>query len=215
MKLDERYDEVMTRYNYDPARKGGGFRTRMPPLSPGLVADMKRYLAGRRLDYGLASYNGWYPSSSAGDDLPRLVIPGTMTSRGPFWQARSLAGGEPRYQSPGGERNGAVIAVRPYTSTALAAVVEGPMDALVAAMYGRIGVAVMGHSPGPATLEAIALAVRPGVHSILFVPDLDSPGAFAVAMGTLASWGFWCTMRLPPRKDLAECQEEERKDLLR
>src|SRR3990167_5528891 len=104
-------------YDYDPTPKGGKTYTRLPPLAAGLVADIKRILAAPTLDYGVAAYNGWYPSNRAGDDLPRIVIPGTMTTRGPFWQARTLVGGEPRYQSPGGERNGAVIVVRPYAAT--------------------------------------------------------------------------------------------------
>src|SRR3990167_8886082 len=99
-------------YDYDPTPRVGGTYDRMPLLASGLVADMKRYLQGRRLDYGVATFNGWYPSNQAGDTLPRIVIPGTMgseathvvtpggashhmtRSRGPFWQARTLVGGE-------------------------------------------------------------------------------------------------------------------------
>ena len=205
-------------YDYDTSprmgRKYAGMSS-LPPLASGLVADMKRYLLARRLDYGVATFNGWYPSNQAGDTLPRIVIPGTMTVRGPFWQARTLVGGEPRYQSPGGERNGAVIVVRPYAATDRAVVVEGPMDALVAAMRGQLGIAVMGNNPGMATLETVARCVRPSARSVLFVPDLDSPGAFAVALGVLAAGGFRCEMRIPPQKDLAACDDGQRKDVLR
>ena len=220
-------------YDYDPSPRAGRKYAGTPPVASGLVADMKRYLLGRRLDYGVATFNGWYPSNQAGDTLPRIVIPGIMTVRGPFWQARTLVGGEPRYQSPGGERNGAVIVVRPYAATDRAVVVEGPMDALVAAMGsevthvvtpgggshrmgGQLGIAVMGNNPGMATLETVARqCIHLGIRSILFVPDLDSPGAFAVALGVLAAGGFRCEMRIPPQKDLAACDDGQRKDVLR
>ena len=205
-------------YDYDPSprvgRKYAGMSS-LPPLASGLVADMKRYLLARRLDYGVATFNGWYPSNQAGDTLPRIVIPGIMTVRGPFWQARTLVGGEPRYQSPGGERNGAVIVVRPYAATDRAVVVEGPMDALVAAMGGQLGIAVMGNTPGMVVWETVAGCLRPGIRRVLFVPDLDSPGAFAVALGVLAAGGFRCEMRIPPQKDLAACDDGQRKDVLR
>jgi len=202
-------------YDYDPTPRVGKQYVRMPPVVPGLVADMQRYLLGRRLDYGVATHNGWYPSNQAGDTLPRVVIPGTMTSRGLFWQARTVVGGEPRYQSPGGERNGAVIVVRPYAATDRAVVVEGPMDALVAAMGGQLGIAVMGNTPGMVVLETVAGCLRPGIRRVLFVPDLDSPGAFAVALGVLAAGGFQCEIRIPPQKDLAACDDGQRKDVLR
>lgn len=211
----------MPDYDYEARPKGSG-RTRMPPLAPCLVADMKRYLGGRRLDYGVAVFNGWYPSNRAGDDLPRIVIPGTMTVRGPFWQARTMGtsgdtrgGDEPRYQSPGGERNGAVIVVRPYASPDTAVIVEGPMDALVAAMAGKLGIAVMGNNPGEATLITLGeLVVDARIHRILFVPDLDSPGSCVRALGVLAAGGFACEMRIPPAKDLAACTTDQRANVL-
>ena len=83
-------------------------------------------------------------------------------------------------------------------------------------MGGQLGIAVMGNNPGMATLETVArLCIHLGIRSILFVPDLDSPGAFAVALGVLAAGGFRCEMRIPPQKDLAACDDGQRKDVLR
>ena len=208
----------MADYEYDPAPKGRG-KVFLPYRDDSLVAAMKAYLAGRRLDYGVATWNGWYPSSRAGDSLPRIVIPGTITPRGPFWQARHLGDGEPRYQSPGGERNGAVIVVRPYRAPRVCVITEGPMDALVAAMHGHMGIAVMGNTPGQTTCETISgivtagrLAGRP---ELLFMPDLDSPGSFAAMVGVFSAHGFRCRLVLPSSKDLASCSDVERAALLR
>lgn len=205
----------MADYEYDPTPKGRG-NVSLPFRDDSLVAAMKAYLAGRRLDYGVATWNGWYPSSRAGDSYPRIVIPGTITPRGPFWQARCMTDGEPRYQSPGGERNGAVIVIRPYRAPRVCVITEGPMDALVAAMYGHLGIAVMGNTPGQTTLETISgvLLAAPRPPELLFLPDLDSPGSFVAMMGVFSAHGFRCRLVLPLSKDLASCADVERAALL-
>ena len=88
------------------------------------------------------------------------------------------------------------------------------MDALVAAMYGHVGIAVMGNTPGQTTVETISSIILAGQPELLFVPDLDSPGSFAAMMGVFSAHGFRCRLVLPPSKDLASCTDAERTALL-
>src|SRR3990167_5064168 len=76
----------------------------LPVADASQLATMADYLVGRGLSYQLARENCWYPSTSAGDALPRVVVPahGNLTTG--FWQARAMAPVEPRWQSPHGPR---------------------------------------------------------------------------------------------------------------
>lgn len=121
--------------------------------------DMFTYLKERKLDYVVAVANGWYASEDAGDGYTRVVIPAVTHKVGHvYWQARDIFGkAYIRYQSPKGPRYEALVKVTPITKPKGIVVVEGPMCALRAAMFGYVGIALMGMQPSTATLYHLAL----------------------------------------------------------
>lgn len=196
-----------------------------PQLAEDLVEAMKVYLLGRGLDPTLAWANGWYPTRSAGDTVPRILIPGTMTSNGCFWQARRMVPGgggpdgplSPRYQSPHAPREGSLILVEPRgLAPHRAALVEGPMDALAAAGEGLWGIALMGNTPPNVVLTGLfELLWALGVTECRIVEDADSPGSLAPVQSYLASIGLATSSTVSyPEKDLSACRREDRAWLL-
>lgn len=190
-----------------------------PPPAWDLSENMAHYLRGRGLDPALAAMNGWYPTRSAGDTVPRIVIPGTMTSNGCFWQARRMEGSlEPRYQSPHAPREGSLILVVPREPAPhRAALVEGPMDALAAAGEGVWGIALMGNTPPPGALSGLfELLGTLGVTECRIVEDADSPGSLALVQSYLSASGLATASTVSyPGKDLSDCRREDRAWLLR
>jgi hypothetical protein len=180
---------------------------------------MFAYLRERHLDISLAASNGWYLSTQAGDQYPRIVIPAvTHKTEHVYWQARDITGNAfIRYQSPKGPRHEALIKVRPTDKPLGIVVVEGPMDALAAAGAGYLGYALMGMQPNKATLMHLALLIEDNneLHTLVLL-DRDS-GPHAIRISTfLSSQGYYATAgQLPgPEKDLAACLPEKREKFL-
>ena len=65
-----------------------------PIHATNLKRNMRIYLHGRRLSWGVAEANNWYPSENAGDTEARVVMPAKSTYENHnFWQARALCEG--------------------------------------------------------------------------------------------------------------------------
>ena len=166
----------------------------MPPMNLGLYAAMNQYLRKRGLDPALARANRWYPSSKAGDAYPRVVIPATNSHRTVFWQARALGDQGPRYQSPPAPRLDSIVIVWPDAAVfephekKRAAIFEGPMDALAAAMCGWVGVALMGKNPTTRVYAHLARTLA-GYDAVHAIPDADSIASAAEWSLRLAARG--------------------------
>ena len=209
----------------DKPEPGRVFNREMPPVDGRLWAEMFRYLKTRDLPFMLAKNNGWYPSSDAGDAIPRVVVPATSTSHDNlFWQARALDEVSKRYLSPFAPRGDALIIVRPLGYHASAArsawqearrlIVEGPMDALAAADLGYYSIAWMGTDPTPDVLHLTTKLIRGRILTLL--ADRDAVSAMSRFIGALAD--SVTAVRLlvppPPYKDLAAMPFHKRVQLL-
>ncbi len=173
---------------------------------------MNAYLKDRDLDPEVARVNGWYPSDSAGDDFVRIVMPAKRTDGRVFWQARAL---NPvlakRYQSPHGARGDAVIVVRPLHEPKVAAMVEGPMDALAVAGAGFLGVAMMGNTPPLCVLEHV-LNITIYMESLQVIADADSVEKWAHLVSYFTTRSVKTKLRYPyPYNDVAEMSAANRK----
>lgn len=203
------------------------------------LGEMRDYLEGRNLDYHVARYNGWYPSTEAGDQLPRIVMPCSINKWGYYWQARAMiseqnwasashsqylsSGIKPkpllRYQSPHAPREEALGRLYATTGPAGMAntmkwpllVTEGPTDALAGCMLGVDVVFLMGLTPPTAAKVALAAIAR-SYTQLIFVADADSLDGMLKVMVYYAGLGFQTTVVSPPQdcKDLAEASEEAR-----
>jgi hypothetical protein len=193
--------------------------SKLPLVDESLWEDMKAYLWSRDLDFETARRNLWYPSSSAGDEEPRIVLPCSSVQGGNYyWQARAIRveNVQRRYQSPHNvSRGDAVLVVYPINpKDTRAAVVEGPMDALAAAGEGVIGVATMGINPPPESLVLTSKLLR-GI-MVLCVADSDQSEGIINVMKTLLDLGLDCRLRSTyPYKDLADVTREDRGTYLR
>ena len=192
----------------------------LPPLDPELWGIFEWSLQCRFLNPAVAVANRWYPTSEAGDTEPRIVIPGTPISRGPFWQARAMSGAALlRYQSPHGPREDSIVIVCAVGKLEQVVICEGPMDALAAAGEGSWGIALMGNTPPLEVLENVVRQIRNfGPKSVLFVEDQDAAGSLVRIMPYVLSYiGKETLCRLTvayPGKDLAACSPAERQRLL-
>ena len=185
----------------------------LPVADASQWAAMTNYLVGRGLSHQLASANDWYPSTSAGDAFPRVVIPahGNLTTG--FWQARAMAPVEPRWQSPHGPRGDAVVVVFPRAVAGPAVVVEGPMCALAAAEMGCYAIALLGATP-PYVAMAYVIERLLGFASIVVVADRDRPDLAARWVAPLSNAGPTRLVVPTLAKDLAEHTPEQRRSLL-
>lgn len=211
-------------YNFEPTAPVKFYNTKLPKASLKMESwvSVKEYLTNRGLDWDTARYNGWYPSEEAGDSYLRIVIPSYSLQTGnKFWQARSIFGHEPRYQSPHAARGDAVTLVRQAGGAGIFLqpmkintyiVVEGPMDALAAAGCCYNSIALMGNTPSVEVLSLTAKLLR-GKMAIV-IPDSDAPQALVPTLAYLASQGVQCNFLIPPAKDLADLSFEERVKLL-
>lgn len=178
-------------------------------------SSMRSCLDRRGLSYELAVGNGWYLSLEANDNQPRIVIPCTNSAGRAYWQARFIheTPNAKRYQSPKYAAEDSIVVVWPDKPATRAAVVEGPMDALAAAMCGYIGVGIMGNRPSNAVMRNI-VAVLP-TQDFIVVPDLDSAEAGGFIAGKLALAGRRVTVKLPVgAKDLSRMAQVDRERLL-
>lgn len=193
----------------------------LPALAADLWPMFDAYLTSRGLDSVTARGNRWYPSRSARDTQPRIVIPGTNSAGLSYWQARAMVPDPKRYQSPMVQRGDSIIVVWPlpdetvgHVSASIPLVVaEGPMDALAAASSGFIGLSVMGSRPPEEVLDFVAgyLSRR----AIIVAADTDFPADAARIMAYLAAKGRKCTLLQPTSKDLAAMPVKARDVLLR
>lgn len=186
----------------------------LPREAPDLRARQDAYLDRRGLDPFTARFNGWYPSTGAGDSAARIVIPAAPAGLG-FWQARAMDPEEPkRYQSPRADRANAVIVV--YSLRAMVkrlVVCEGPMDALAAATTGSTGIALMGNTPPGVCFDYIA-ARWPGAETLV-VPDRDAQAAGAQWLAELTQREMRARLVILPAKDLAALSPSARTEALR
>lgn len=198
--------------NYPP-RVAKPYCRVLPQRTPG---DMWiGYLRKRGLEPAIAGANGWYQSAAI-DGSYRLVIP--CTSSDPdnrYWQARSMTGVEPRYESPHGvSRGDALCLVWPYSYAGpplTVIITEGPMDALAAAGETALGVALMGNTP-PGACDGFLAEIARG-RRVIAIEDLDAPGTISAV---LVQAGVSHVLRSSyPARDLAEASPELRRKLCR
>lgn len=194
--------------------------TTRPARNNKLWPDFKDYLGWRGLSYGVAVYNGWYPSTSAGDTVERLVIPATASDgHNKYWQARAMLTEVPpdvkRWQSPAASREDALIICWPINSTPKAcAIVEGPLDALAAAEAGLLGVGLMGVSP-PGEALGLANVLTSGLR-LWLVWDADAPEPWMEIWKRFISFKREVTLKdAYPHKDLADVPLIKRVEMFR
>jgi DNA primase len=161
------------------------------------------YLRERELDPQLAKQNGWYVARYK--DTTRIIIPCSNREGVPYFQGRAMDDNELRYASPPVPRDDSLVIVWPDESkpTLGGVVTEGPMDALAAAGVGFVGVGLMGNCPTDAVLDHLALFAR-AFQPIYVIPDADAPHFGATIIGALSQHKLNITMRIAPKKDLAE-----------
>jgi len=186
-----------------------------------LIPAMKAYLAHRNLDYNLAKDNMWYPTDKVKelDPVVRIVIPCTNTYNRPYWQARAILSHKLRYRSAKGGRFGSIVIVWPkdlfVVGDKCVVLVEGPMDALAAAMLGHLAVATMGATFSKYALKYIFKKITKAA-TILVIPDLDCPEFGTSAVQYIAKHGYSGVIRMPVGKsDFAAMSLKLRKELLK
>jgi hypothetical protein len=184
-------------------------RAVMPPEAIEYRSVMTEYLTKRGLSAALARLNGWYPSDRAGDGEPRIVIPAVNRAGRVFWQARAMGDALKRYQSPAAPRLDSLILVWPHGTPSAVVAVEGPMDALAAAEWDALGVALMGMAPPAEALSHLAVLL-PDL-PVIVLADADALPAAVRTFARLAEWGRIGRLVSPPApyKDLAEVPREE------
>lgn len=195
--------------------------TELPSFNPSETASncCHEYLEDRKLDADLAKANGWFPSTTAGDAFLRIVIPAiTHKQSHVYWQARDVTGkAYLRYQSPKGPRHEALVRVLPEDANKSLGniVVEGPMDALAAAMCGYVGYALMGMKPSQATIMHLALLIEdtPTSKTLVCLDRGEMANAIKVVM-FLSSQGYESAVAELPEKDLAQCKPLARRKFL-
>lgn len=206
--------------NYSHERSEPKWKTYNGPL-PTLPApawwlgDLARdYLFERELNPKVAGVNGWYPADM---DVPRMVIPCINSAGTVYWQARAMDGRTKlRYDSPTAPRGDSIVAVHPlgyYKSQAV--IVEGPMDALAAAEFGYLGIALMGKNPAAEALELIVTRFGRTHVPFLIIPDKDDEGFGATLVAAFANLGATAAVRLLTHgKDLCEMTKLQREKFL-
>lgn len=205
---EESHHEAVT------ARAGRRRPATLPRVAQEFLARQDAYLTRRGLDPLTAQFNGWYPSTDAGDRAARIVIPASPPELG-LWQARAMDPTETkRYQSPHAPRENAVIVVYPMREMAHRLVIcEGPMDALAATTTGSIGVALMGNTPPGVCFDYIA--DRWPRADVVIVPDRDAPAAGAAWLAELTARELVARLVILPVKDLASLNTSARTEALR
>lgn len=147
-----------------------------PKKEPMILGRMKEYLTTRGLDYGLAFKYGWYPALYNG---PRVIVPCASTIA-LWWQGRlidhhlptEIAAKWKRWDSPVGWRGDAVCYLQVVDADTIL-IVEGPLDALKAAMLGYSAIATLGTTPGLTAIKHIA-SISKDYSRRLLLPDTDA-----------------------------------------
>lgn len=191
----------------------------LPPCARVLMGRMAQYLETRKLSFGLAKDNGWYPAWVGYEEqYPRIVIPASsILNSWPYYQARLMVEAGPhvkRYVSPPAPRGDALAVVFPSEGILGSIIVEGPMDALAAAGMGYVGIGLMGNTPNEAVLSHIEAVVK--VYGDCYViPDRDAFKEGAEITAKLWTRGVRCTLKsISGGKDLAELSPKQREVLI-
>lgn len=164
----------------------------------------RSYFRSRHLNWKLAALNGWYPTRT---DVERVVIPCNNSEGTVYYQARALDFiTKLRYDSPVAPRGDSHVLVYPHkTLKGSAVIVEGPMDALAAADFGYLGIAVMGNNPSAEMLDLIVKRYGKSWVPFLIVPDKDCLTFGAGLVSQFAARGVKSRMvMLPNAKDICE-----------
>ena len=202
-------------YKHEQREKSGysGPRPGFPRPRFELLSQMREYLAGRELDSELAEANDWYPARY--QNANRVVIPCSNSQGVPYFQARDMDGkAELRYTSPPASRDDSLALVWPQVKVKGTVVVEGPMDALAAAVFGWLGIGVMGNQPSEAIINHLATICRT-FQPVYVIPDLDALFLGPAVFCPLVQRGISGAILIPQRKDLCEMPLAERKKFLR
>ncbi len=187
----------------------------LPRADETLVLAMQEYLANRSLSYTKADRCGWYPAWVHG---PRIIIPCIRNDGLTFWQGRLMQETPDyykRWDSPHGPRGDALCYLPEYGAKTMV-IVEGPFDALGAAMAGASAIATLGiGAPGPVLAHA-ANIIRSGFYNkVIIIPDRDEVGAWVRIQKDLGTMGVCTEIREPWAKDLADMIPANREELIR
>ncbi len=197
-----------------------------PEESRRLLPAMKAYLHGRRLSFTTAKNNCWYATDTITEEDPimRIVIPCVNPVGRPYWQGRAmLSSHKLRYRSAKGGRFQSIVVVWPQCGGMFPVssnqkpiiLVEGPMDALVAAGMGHLSISTMGALFSDYALTYITRNVNLDI-PLIVIPDVDCPEFGIHVIKAMASDGRKCVMRVSEEgDDLAAASNKERKHLLR
>lgn len=179
------------------------FSTRLPEPNWELGQQMRFYLNERGISYGIATRQLWYPSDSAGDALPRVVIPAaSRNENNRYWQARAMVPAEKRYTSPYASRGDAIILFYDIvTRLSPWVVVEGPMDALSLMQHGIKSIGLMGLTPSAEVIEHIVWRFNTSNTSnrtphAVFLADSDHAELMAAVMRRVIDKGSLLRCRL-------------------
>jgi len=194
--------------------KWDGYRPSLPTCRPELWEDFAEYLVARNLNPELARYNGWYPTKYKGCD--RILIPCSNREGVPYFQARAMTDDvQLRYASPAAPRDDSIVIVWPESKLKVkgCVVIEGPMDALAAAEFDYVGIALMGNQPTDAVIEHLSGFVR-SFQPVWIVPDADSLHMGPNVLCALVQHSLSGMILTPPKKDLAAMSRKERRSFL-
>lgn len=189
----------------------------LPTEDDSLWGMMENYLEGRKLSLDVAESNGWYPARDR-EGTPRIVMPASsLDNTWPYYQARAMDNHPKRYDSPPAPRGDALIVVQPrYRSLTryAVAIVEGPMDALAAAEWGAVGIALMGCTPSLHALRYLTHLLRAIKGKAVLIPDKDAIAEGAAVVGHIWKEGLQCTLKPAGAKDLAAMTQKQREQFL-
>ena len=181
------------------------------PMRLDLDNQMREYLEGRDLNYGLAIYNGWYPGYYSGS---RIIVPCFRSNGTLWWQGRALPDNHStlRWDSPSGPRGDAIAIVRPKTVSNWCACVEGPMDALAMAELGYVGIAILGSNPSIAVIGHLAQVMT--ASDRILIPDSDAVDRWVHIQSCLVGFGINARICLVEAgyKDVASMPLEDRRE---
>ena len=203
----------------EKTKKWTGLRPGFPEIDRHWLPLMKMYLLDRQLSYIRAKDNGWYPAFYKG--TPRIVIPCSNSAGVSYFQARDMTGkAKLRYASPPASRQDSIVAVWPDSGTRIkgTVIVEGPMDALAAAEFNYLGIALMGNDPSEEVIQHIVELVKGKFEPAIVVPDLDHLEMGAAVVGALTMEGIRGEVRLLAMyhggKDLVDMTFKQRLEVL-
>lgn len=204
----------------EKTKKWTGPRPGFPQPDWSMRKMMIEYLVARQLSYILAKDNGWFPAYYK--NAPRIVIPCSNSAGIAYFQARDMTGkAKLRYASPPASRQDSIVVVWPGCALGSTikgtVIVEGPCDALAAAEFGYLSIALMGNDPPEEVIQHIVATVKGKFEPVIVIPDLDHLEMGAAVVGALTMEGVKCEARLfgtQGGKDLADMTPRQRQEVL-